>query len=146
MTAAHSTILTLNGGSSSIKFALFDSVSLSRILAGALSGIAQPDAGFTVRGQRESDNRSQSIELADYAAAIRILIQWIRERGEGHKLLGVGHRVVHGGPTYSDPQRLTADVLAKLRKLSPYDSEHLPQEISLIEAFQCEFPDLPQIA
>jgi acetate kinase len=146
MTAVNSTILTLNGGSSSIKFALFDSVSLSRILAGSISGIGQSDAKFTVKGRGEADSRSQSVKVADYAAAIEILIRWTHERGEGHKLLGVGHRVVHGGPTYSDPQRLTADMLAKLRKLSPFDSEHLPQEILLIEAFQREFPDLPQIA
>jgi acetate kinase len=146
MTATNATILTLNGGSSSIKFALFDSVSQARLLAGSLAGIAQPSGEFTVHGASESDNLSRTVAVADYAAAIKILIEWIRERGEGHRLLGVGHRVVHGGPVYSEPQRLTPPMLAELRKLSPFDSEHLPLEILMIEAFQREFPDLPQIA
>jgi acetate kinase len=146
MTAADSTILTLNGGSSSIKFALFDSGAQSRILAGALAGIGQPNGKFTVKGRHESDNLSRPMARADYAAAIELLIHLLRERGEARKLIGVGHRVVHGGPKYSDPQRLTPDMLAELRKLSPFDSEHLPQELRLIEALQREFPGLPQIA
>src|ERR1700733_6555600 len=146
MTATNATILTLNGGSSSIKFALFDSVSQARLLAGSLTGIAQPSGEFSVHGASESDSLSRSVAVVDYAAAIKILIEWIRERGEGHRLLGVGHRVVHGGPVYSEPQRLTPPMLAELRKLSPFDSEHLPLEILMIEAFQREFPDLPQIA
>jgi acetate kinase len=146
MTATNATILTLNGGSSSIKFALFDSLSQSRLLAGSLAGIAQPSGEFTVHGASESDSLSRSVAVVDYPAAIKILIEWIRERGEGHRLLGVGHRVVHGGPVYSEPQRLTPPMLAELRKLSPFDSEHLPLEILMIEAFQREFPDLPQIA
>ncbi len=146
MSAANSTILTLNGGSSSIKFALFDSGAQSGLLAGALTGIGQPGGKFTVKGQGESDNLTRPVVVTDYAAAIKILIHWIRERGEAHRLVGVGHRVVQGGPAYSDPQPLTPPMLAELRKLTPLDSEHLPQELLLIEAFQREFPDLPQVA
>jgi acetate kinase len=146
MTATNPTILTLNGGSSSIKFALFDAVSQARLLTGSLGGIAQPSGEFTVKGERATDNLSRSVAVADYAAAVKILIEWVRERSEAHRLLGVGHRVVHGGPVYSEPQRLTPPMLAELRKLSPFDSEHLPLEILMIEAFQREFPDLAQIA
>jgi propionate kinase len=146
MSATDSTILTLNGGSSSIKFALFDAGTKSRLLAGALSGIGQANGTFTVKGHGEADNLSRSVALVDYAAAIEILIQWIRERGEGRRLVGVGHRVVHGGPAYSDPQRLTPEILTELRKLSPFDTEHLPQELRLIEAFRREFSELPQFA
>jgi acetate kinase len=53
---------------------------------------------------------------------------------------------VHGGPTYSQPQRITVDMVAELRQLSPFDPEHLPEEILLTEAFQRRFPDLPQVA
>jgi acetate kinase len=58
----------------------------------------------------------------------------------------VGHRVVHGGPKYSKPQRITAEMVEELHRLSPFDPEHLPEEILLIEAFQRRFPDLPQVA
>ena len=59
---------------------------------------------------------------------------------------GVGHRVVHGGPKYFDPQRITTEMVAELRQLSPFDPEHLPVEILLTEAFHRRFPDLPQVA
>jgi acetate kinase len=57
-----------------------------------------------------------------------------------------GHRVVHGGPKYSEPQRITAEMIEELHRLSPFDPEHLPEEILLTEAFHRRFPDLPQVA
>ncbi len=139
-------ILTLNGGSSSIKFSLFDAVAKTRVLGGALAGIGQSSPRFTVKGARASDNVSRSVAAADYAAGIEFLINWVRERVTTHQLIGIGHRVVHGGPVYSDPRRLTPQVLVELRSLTPFDTEHLPQELLLIEAFQREFPAVPQIA
>jgi acetate kinase len=61
-------------------------------------------------------------------------------------LTSVGHRVVHGGPKYSKPQRITPEMVEELRRLSPFDPEHLPEEILLTEAFHRRFPDLPQVA
>src|SRR6202030_3680514 len=58
----------------------------------------------------------------------------------------VGHRVVHGGATYSEPQRITAALVEELHRLSPFDPEHLPAEILLTEALHRRFPDLPQVA
>ena len=68
------------------------------------------------------------------------------ERGGRDALTAVGHRVVHGGPKYSEPQRITTEMIEELRQLSPFDPEHLPEEILLIEAFHHQFPDLPQVA
>jgi acetate kinase len=61
-------------------------------------------------------------------------------------LSAVGHRVVHGGPKYSQPQRITAEMVEDLHQLSPFDPDHLPEEILLTEAFHRRFPDLPQVA
>ena len=58
----------------------------------------------------------------------------------------MGHRVVHGGPKYNQPQRITAEMVEELHRLSPFDPEHLPEEILLTEAFHRRFPDLPQVA
>ena len=58
----------------------------------------------------------------------------------------VGHRVVHGGPNYSEPQKVTAEMVEELHRLSPFDPEHLPLEIELIEAFRQRHPRLPQVA
>jgi acetate kinase len=73
-------------------------------------------------------------------------MDWIEERLGHDALTAVGHRVVHGGPKYSQPQRITADMVKELHQLSPFDPEHLPEEILLTEAFHRRFPDLPQVA
>ena len=78
--------------------------------------------------------------------AVRILMDWIEQRSGHDSLTAVGHRVVHGGPKYCKPQRLTAEMVADLRQLSPFDPEHLPEEILLTEEFHLRFPDLPQVA
>ena len=58
----------------------------------------------------------------------------------------MGHRVVHGGPKYSEPALITKEMVEELRQLKPFDPEHLPEEIQLTEAFHHRFPDLPQVA
>jgi acetate kinase len=73
-------------------------------------------------------------------------MDWIEERDGRDALTAVGHRVVHGGPKYSKPQRITAEMVEELHRLSPFDPEHLPEEILLTEAFHRRFPDLPQVA
>ena len=82
----------------------------------------------------------------DHTAAVGALMDWIEERGGRDRLAAVGHRVVHGGPKYSEPQPITADMVEELRRLSPFDPEHLPEEILLTEAFHRRFPDVPQVA
>ena len=141
-------ILAINGGSSSIKFALFEAGdSLRRILAGQIERIGLTNATLRVKGVNPADNASRPLTAPNYTAAVGALMDWLEERaGRDGALAAVGHRVVHGGPKYSQPQRLTADVLEELRRLSPFDSEHLPEEILLIEACLRRFPQVPQVA
>jgi acetate kinase len=140
-------ILAINGGSSSIKFALFDAAgSLERVMAGAIERIGLPDASMRVKGADQADNFSRSIAAADHTAAVGVLMDWIEERGGRDALAAIGHRVVHGGPAFSAPQRISADMLQELRRLIDFDPEHLPEEILLAEAFHRRFPDLPQVA
>jgi acetate kinase len=73
-------------------------------------------------------------------------MDWIEERVGRDRLTAVGHRVVHGGPKYSQPQRITAEMVEELHRLSAFDPEHLPEEILLTAAFHRRFPDLPQVA
>lgn len=142
-----SLILTINGGSSSIKFALFESgVSLKRVLEGSIERIGLPDASLRVKSLNPADSISRSVKAPDHTVAVEVLMDWIEERGDHDVLTAVGHRVVHGGPTYSEPQLMTAEMIAELRRLSPFDPEHLPEEILLAEAFQRRFPDLKQVA
>jgi len=147
MKPANQHVLTINGGSSSIKFALFDPCeSLRRILEGAIERIGLPKTTFRVKGVNPADNFSRPVAAPDHTAAVGALVDWIEERIGRDALTAVGHRVVHGGPKYSQPHRITAEMVEELHRLSPFDPEHLPQEILLTEAFHRRFPDLPQVA
>jgi acetate kinase len=147
VTPAHPRILTINGGSSSIKFALFEvGPSLRRVLEGALERIGLPQAALRAEGLTEADRFSQPVTAPDHTAAAGALINWLEEHGGHDALAAVGHRIVHGGPQYTEPQRVTAAMVAELRRLEPFDPEHLPLEIELIEAFRQRHPQLPQVA
>lgn len=140
-------LLTINSGSSSIKFALFETgPSLQRMLAGRIEGVGLSHGRITVRGAQPSDHVSQPITAADQPAAINVLMDWLQTRGARGAFVAVGHRVVHGGPKYWEPQRITPAMRDELRQLSPFNPDHLPGTIMLIEALSREFPALPQIA
>lgn len=147
MTPASPHILTINGGSSSIKFALFEAdSSLRRIFEGQIERIGSPAAMLSVKGAEPKDNVSKAVPTPDHSAAVALLLDWIEEHVGKGALAAVGHRIVHGGPKYSEPTRITVDMVAELHRLSPFDPEHLPEEILLAEAFHGRFPDLPQVA
>ncbi|MGP8210631.1 MAG: acetate/propionate family kinase [Syntrophobacteraceae bacterium] len=147
MKPAKAHILTINGGSSSIKFALFEAGgALRRILEGAMERIGQPEAALRVKGSNPADNFSRPVTAPDHTVAVSVLMDWIEERGGRESLAAVGHRVVHGGPKYSRPQRITAEMVQELHRLSPFDPDHLPEEILLTEAFHRRFPEMPQVA
>jgi len=147
MKSAGSRVLTINGGSSSIKFALFEvGAALRQILGGELERIGLPEATLRVKGLNPADNFSRPVTAADHTAAIGALMEWIEEHSGRDALAAVGHRVVHGGPKYSKPQQVTAEMVEELHRFSPFDPEHLPLEIELIEAFRQRHPGLPQVA
>jgi acetate kinase len=140
-------ILTINGGSSSIKFALFEAGDpLRRILEGSIERIGLPEATLRVKGLNQADNFSRPLAAPDHTAAVGALMDWIEQRLGRVALKAVGHRVVHGGPKYSTPQLITKEMVEELRQLTPFDPEHLPEEILLTEAFHRRFPELAQVA
>jgi len=148
MKAPSPRILTINGGSSSIKFALFEAGDpLRRTLQGGIERIGLPEeATLRVKGLDPVDNFSRVVTAPNHTVAVGVLMDWIEERIGRDAIAAVGHRVVHGGPKYSQAQRITAAMVDELRLLSPFDPEHLPEEILLTEAFHRRFPDLPQVA
>ena len=136
-------ILTINGGSSSIKFALFDAEPLRRVLKGRIERIGSPEATLVIEGP---ENFSRRLAELTRTAAVSALMDWLEEHIGRGALAAVGHRLVHGGPKYSAPQRITPEIVEYLRALSPFDPEHLPEEIELTEAVFRRYPDLPQVA
>jgi acetate kinase len=144
---ANPCILTINGGSSSIKFAMFETGnSLRRILAGSIDRIGLEEAKFVVKGPNRADNFARSVQARNHTEAVGVLMDWIEERIRHGELAAIGHRVVHGGPKYSEPQRITTEMVDELHQLQPFDPEHLPEEILLTEAFHRRFPHLVQVA
>lgn len=144
--ASTACILALNGGSSSIKFALYAANDrLARLLSGKIERIGLPDAVLTVH-ETGKKPQTESIQALDHGMAGTVLMNWLEQHLGPTSIKALGHRVVHGGPKYRDPQRVTAELLEELRRLSPYDPEHLPSEIRLMEVFRERHPDLPQVA
>ena len=147
MKPANPHILAVNGGSSSIKFALFEvGDPPRRVLGGEIQRIGLPEATMRVRGVAPADSFSQSVTAPDHTAAAGVLMDWVEQRIGREALAAVGHRIVHGGPKYIEPQCITAEMLGELCRLSPFDPEHLPEETLLAEAFHRRFPDLSQVA
>ena len=137
-------ILTLNAGSSSIRFAFFgEAAPAGRLLAGKLERIGGPRAALTVSdGAKGSEER---IELGARESAVDSLLEWLVAQPLFAQVGAVGHRLVHGMQR-TKPERVTPELLRDLKRIIPYDPEHLPQEIALIETLARRFPALPQVA
>jgi len=149
--ASPATVLTINGGSSSIKFAVYALGAASeaprRMLAGQLDRVGRPDARLLVHGSADPADApsSQLVEAADQPAAVRFLLDWLARQPAFATVEAVGHRVVHGGPAHQQPEVVTPALLADLRQLTAYDPDHLPGAIALIEAFEERHPRLRQV-
>jgi acetate kinase len=141
------TMLAINAGSSSIKFALFDTEAApKRGLSGTLERIGTGGASLSYRREEGGETSVEQLGPLDRGAAVLRLSAWM-DRQVGLASIGaIGHRLVHGGPKYGAPVIVTAEVLAELHRVVSFAPEHLPAAIELIEHFGAEVPDLPQIA
>ena len=139
-------ILTINGGSSSIKFALYETgEQLKRTLYGEIERIGLHGTTLTFNGLTQHDQGSRSIEASDHKSAVNSLIDWLEEQNGFSSVIAVGHRVVHG-MNHIEPETITQELLDELHRIAPYDPDHLPREIELIEVFRKRYPKLPQVA
>ena len=139
-------ILTINGGSSSIKFALYQAGEpLERRLHGKIDRIGLN--GTILEFTDSTGNQHESLHLAasDLNSAVNFLIDWLQSQQGFASVQAVGHRVVHG-MKHTAPERVTQELLEELHHISRYAPEHLPQEIELIEAFARRHPKLSQVA
>jgi acetate kinase len=142
-----SCILTINGGSSSLKFALFErSDPPVRFLSGRVERIGLPEARLIVAGSDGGRAEDVKVDVPDQGAVVGLLIDRLERSVGCASLAVVGHRVVHGGSRYAKPEPITDELIAELRRISAYDPDHLPGEIALIEAFRRRDPGLPQVA
>jgi acetate kinase len=140
------TILSLNGGSSSLKFAVYrlSGTAEERIFSGAVEAIGQPSGKAWLRGGDKA-LQEETGKFPDHTAAMKKMFAGLREQGV-EKLAAAGHRIVHGGPKFTAPQLIDVRLKQALKELIPFAPLHLPSQIAMIEAVEAHFPDLPQVA
>ena len=140
-------VLTLNGGSSSIKFALYPRGNPpKRGLQGKIDRIGLSGTSFAFHDPAGNQHETRTIADSDHAAASRFLLDWLEQRIGFDAIGAIGHRIVNGGARYHEPQPVTGALLNELRRISAYAPEHLPAEIAMIDLFSGRAPRLPQMA
>lgn len=145
--AAHDTILVINCGSSSIKFAVFSAGgNLRRIVSGEAGGIGTDAASLRTRDAGGGTPQHSSALFSDHKAALAEVVRAIATRSDTAGIMAVGHRVVHGGEQCDCPVEVTPAIEERLRKLAPLAPLHLPHNLSGIAAARELHPGLPQIA
>lgn len=147
MTLKKSSVLALNGGSSSIKFALYQMGDPpTRGLHGKVDRIGSPGTTLAFNDPAGNQQDSRGIGELDDRAAAKFLFDWLEQLVGLASITAVGHRIVNGGASYKEPQRVTREMLDQLRRISAYAPEHLPSEINLIDLIDERMPGLPQVA
>lgn len=140
-------ILTLNAGSSSIKFALFEARTLDEVVRGQVEGLGthpRLSAEAADGGKTERDLADESV--GDHASALKAILALIESSYGDVHVDAVGHRVVHGGPDYSAPIVINEERFAALEKLIPLAPLHQPHNLSGIRAAEAAFPNALQVA
>ncbi|HEX6122589.1 MAG TPA: acetate/propionate family kinase [Ktedonobacterales bacterium] len=146
-------ILAINSGSSSLRFALYalggpdvPGARERRVLSGLFQRIGQEAAALRIADEGGHALVEERLPLPDHAAAITRLTAWLAEAAPEHTPMGIGHRLVHGGPHHAHPARVTDALLAELRELVPLAPAHLPGALRAIEVLAQAYPALPQVA
>src|SRR5438876_8139037 len=140
-------VLTINSGSSSLRFALFNALeSLPQILTGKFERIGLPGARLSFTDSLANKRDERLIAAPNHVACVPLLVELLEKKTGVSAVNAIGHRVVHGGPRYRDPVLVDGAMLEELRRISSFAPNHLPDTIALMEVFAAKFPQVPQIA
>ena len=140
-------VLTINGGSSSLKFAVYPVAGSSEpIFSGRVERIGRGESRLLVSGSGGTGSESCDVDAPDQAAAALLVIERLKRDPGLTAIAAVGHRVVHGGGDFTESMRMTSEMLDQLRRIGPLDPDHLPGEITLIETFADAISGAPQVA
>ena len=143
-------VLVLNAGSSSLKFCVYeagDAAEWKPIARGQIEGIGtSPRFSAKNEAGAKLDDQTLDASVRDARSALQFLAGWLRARFAGTRVLGVGHRVVHGGARYAAPTVVAPEVMEELRALIPLAPLHQPYNLAAIEAVLERLPGVPQVA
>jgi acetate kinase len=140
--------LVLNAGSSSLKFCVFQrppGASWRLEARGQIEGIGTAPR-LSAKGEKGERLADQDVPVRDGSEAVEALAVWLRSRYGGSRVVGVGHRVVHGGARFAGPTIINPQVLAELRDLIPLAPLHQPYNLAAIDAVTQRLPTVPQVA
>ena len=144
-------VIVLNAGSSSLKFSIYrppESDDWRVESRGQVEGIGTSPR-FSVKDESERpvvDEGLDRSDVRDARSALDAVAKWLRTTYGGARVLGVGHRVVHGGARLSGPTLITPEVIAELRKLVPLAPLHQPHNLAAVDAVSERLPGVPQVA
>jgi acetate kinase len=140
-------ILTINAGSSSLKFALFKAGdTLARTLAGKFERIGLDGGRLIITDTLTNKRDDRAFDAPNHISCTPLLEQALKTKVELEAMQAVGHRIVHGGPRYAKPHRVDDALLEELHRIRSFDPDHLPAEIGLVKHFTQRYPQVPQIA
>ncbi|MCR9123754.1 MAG: acetate/propionate family kinase [Phyllobacteriaceae bacterium] len=139
-------ILTLNAGSSSIKFAVYAQGDEPALRASGQVENLSPTQQTRLIVERDGDEQVTNIDANDHAGALDAILDKADHLFGGATVAGVGHRIVHGGTEFVAPTELTPEAIAALRTLEPLAPLHQPHNLDCVEAAIAAFPDAAQIA
>lgn len=141
-------LLVLNGGSSSLKFSAFRTGDVGLLARGRVEGIGTTPR-FVLQGGTgeliEEQTLSDGVRF-DHTQALALILERLQERLADHRIVGVGHRVVHGGMKFAKPVRIDASIVGELEQLIPLAPLHQPHNLAAIKVLFLKTPDLPQVA
>ena len=139
-------ILTINGGSSSIRFAIYEMTeNPTKIVSGQIKRIGLHSPLFSVTKNKSDDKNQIKLDAKDFNEAADFLVDWLKKQKSFDRVSCIGHRVVHG-MNHAHPEIIDDNLLKELNKISEYDPDHLPAEIEIIQLFKKQFPTLLQVA
>ena len=140
-------ILTINSGSSSIKFSLYRmGRNEMRMLSGSAGGIGLASGLFLIKDADGKAVIERNLGLRDHRAALQEIFSWLHSNAVDRDLDAVGHRLVHGGSAYAEPRLISAGMLTSLDEMIPFAPDHLPHEIDALKEFGRSYPGLQQVA
>lgn len=144
---ANDSVIVINAGSSSIKFSVFSGPALDLTMRGKIENLYSGEAHFIAQDAGNSvvgERHWRDVPL-DHEGGMRFLIDFAQTHLDGHRVVAVGHRIVHGGVAHSHPQRLDAALVDELEKLVPLAPLHLPHNLAPVRSVLAMAPDVPQI-
>jgi acetate kinase len=146
-TAVQRRVLTRNRGSSTLKSALYDAANRNELLLSiSIDQGTGSDSRLKIVDAKSTVLHESPVDSGESNDALEAMLAWLGEHGYLAGLAAIGHRLVHGGPRYKEPQRVTLEFISEIEKFAPIDPDHMPAAIREIQFMAGKFPNVPQVA